>query len=36
MGGEGGGIPHEETCMIEQEMEDNIKMNLRVVDYDEW
>jgi hypothetical protein len=24
----GGGIPHEETCMIEQEMEDNIKITM--------
>jgi hypothetical protein len=32
----GRGKSHEETSMIEQEIEDNIKMNFRNVDCDEW
>ena len=27
---------HEQTRMIEQEITDNIKMDLREVNYDEW
>ena len=30
------GGSHEQTRMIEQEIADNIKMDLRKVNYDEW